>query len=88
MTGNVEQLRSAIDRGATRQKVAASDPAAAPLGADDEAAGTPPEKHRVELAMKHEIVTVPEQRHRIGIAMWMFAGFILALIMLFVLVMG
>lgn len=37
----VEQLRWDIDRGATHEKVPGSDPAVAPLGTDDEAAGTP-----------------------------------------------
>jgi hypothetical protein len=84
MAGNtVEQLRAAIDRGATRDKVAANDPAAVPLGADDEAAGTPPEKHRVALAMKNEVVSLPEQRSGIGFEMWAYAGFIIALVGLF-----
>lgn len=34
------RLRDAIDRGLTGDKVPAIDPAAAPLGTDDEAAGT------------------------------------------------
>jgi hypothetical protein len=84
-SSNVEQLRAAIDRGATVGKVAASDPAAAPLGADDEAAGTPPEKHRVALAMKNEIVKSPEQRGGLGFAMWAYAAFIIALVALFAL---
>jgi len=37
----VEQLRADIDRGRTGDKIAGPDPAAAPLGADEEAAGTP-----------------------------------------------
>ncbi|MBN8926140.1 MAG: hypothetical protein BGO51_17300 [Rhodospirillales bacterium 69-11] len=37
-----DQLRAKIDSGRTGDKVGVSDPAAAPLGADDEAAGTPP----------------------------------------------
>lgn len=37
---NVTQLRDRIDRGRTGEKVPAADPAAAPLGTDDEAAGT------------------------------------------------
>jgi hypothetical protein len=37
----IEQLRSDIDHGHTGDKVYGSDPAAAPLGADEEAAGTP-----------------------------------------------
>lgn len=36
-----EQLRHDIDSGRTGDKVAVSDPAAAPLGTDEEAAGTP-----------------------------------------------
>ena len=37
-----DRLRREIDSGQTRDKTPASDPAAAPLGTDDEAAGTPP----------------------------------------------
>lgn len=37
---NVEQLRADIDAGRTGDKVAYPDPAAAPLGADDEAANS------------------------------------------------
>lgn len=36
-----EPLRTEIDRGRTGDKVAFPDPSAAPLGTDDEAAGTP-----------------------------------------------
>lgn len=36
-----DQLRDSIDRGATGDKVPAYDPAAAPFGTDEEAAGTP-----------------------------------------------
>src|SRR5690606_16055977 len=39
---NVTQLRGDINRGETGDKVAGNDPAAAPLGTDEEAAGTPP----------------------------------------------
>ena len=47
MSGNNwEQERAAIDRGRRGDKTPAEDPAAAPLGADEEAAGarTPPEQ--------------------------------------------
>lgn len=37
----IEQLRDDIDSGRTRDKVDFPDPAAAPLGSDEEAAGTP-----------------------------------------------
>jgi hypothetical protein len=39
---NVDQLRHAIDKGATGDKVRSGDPAAAPLGTDAEAGGTSP----------------------------------------------
>lgn len=38
---NAQQVRLAVDAGRTRDKVRAPDPAAAPLGTDDEAAGRP-----------------------------------------------
>jgi hypothetical protein len=39
---NTAQLRAAIDSGRTGDKAAVGDPAAAPLGTDDEAAGASP----------------------------------------------
>ena len=51
---NTEQLRGAIDRGETGDKAAYPDPAAAPLGADDEAAGHPPAPAQVDQAMRQE----------------------------------
>lgn len=48
------RLRDRIDRGAAGDKVAFKDPAAAPLGTDDEAAGTPPSATQVSMAMQQE----------------------------------
>jgi hypothetical protein len=48
------QLRDDIDSGRTGDKVAHSDPAAAPLGTDDEAAGSPPTAGQVSQARRHE----------------------------------
>jgi hypothetical protein len=48
-----EQLRIAIDQG--NGKADATDPAAAPLGTDDEAGGTPNSVAQVRLAAAHEI---------------------------------
>lgn len=45
----VERLRRDIDAGRTGDKIPGSDPAAAPLGTDDEAAGTPAAAAVVEL---------------------------------------
>ncbi|KAA0678837.1 hypothetical protein [Roseomonas genomospecies 6] len=39
---DAQRLRDAIDKGQTGDKIPAADPAAAPLGTDDEAAGTRP----------------------------------------------
>ncbi|MBL3705775.1 hypothetical protein GI582_24015 [Sulfitobacter sp. BDSS02] len=48
------RLRDRIDRGAGGDKVAFQDPAAAPLGTDDEAAGNPPSAKQVSTAMQQE----------------------------------
>ena len=49
---NAAQLKASIDAGRTGDKVAVSDPAAAPLGTDEEAAGTPVGPW--EIAQAHE----------------------------------
>ncbi len=49
------QLKAAIDSGRTGDKVAFADPGAAPLGTDDEAAGTPDTPFRVATAMRQEL---------------------------------
>jgi len=41
-SAEAHRMRADIDRGLTGDKVPATDPAAAPLGTDDEAAGTTP----------------------------------------------
>jgi hypothetical protein len=48
-------LKAALDRGAGRDKVVIEDPAAAPLGTDEEAAGTPIPPAAVRLALNYEI---------------------------------
>lgn len=50
----VAQLRDDIDSGRTGDKVAAVDHAAAPLGTDEEAAGTPVSPEIVAMARQHE----------------------------------
>ena len=49
-----EELRGAIDSGRTGDKVAYPDPAAAPLGTDDEAAGVGPPPWAVRQALERE----------------------------------
>jgi hypothetical protein len=54
-----ERLRAEIDRGRARDKVAVFDPAAAPLGTDAEAAGTPPDRERIAAAEREELESAP-----------------------------
>lgn len=54
-TPTAQQLKGAIDSGRTGDKVASFDPGAAPLGTDDEAAGTADTPERVALAMRQEL---------------------------------
>jgi hypothetical protein len=77
-----EQLRIAIDQGHAGSKVDATDPAAAPLGTDDEAGGTPNSAAQVRAAAAHEIRATPSSpRQRssgLGAAWWLigFAIFV------------
>lgn len=60
------RLRDRIDRGAGGDKVAFQDPAAAPLGTDDEAAGTPPSAAQVSTAMQQEGTRSPSADRKPG----------------------
>lgn len=51
------RLRTAIDAGKGGDKIAFEDPAASPLGTDDEAAGTPPAGPDVARAARSERLT-------------------------------
>jgi hypothetical protein len=53
-TRNVDQLKADIDSGKTGDKISWPDPAMAPLGTDDEAAGTPPTPDQVRAASRQE----------------------------------
>jgi hypothetical protein len=56
---NPAKLKRDIDTGRTRDKVPFPDPAAAPLGTDDEAAGTPPSPEAVHRARAEEVKGPP-----------------------------
>ena len=70
-----EQLRIAIDQGQAGDKVDATDPAAAPLGTDDEAGGSPNTVAQVRLAAAHEIHARPSSARQrtsgLGSAWWL-----------------
>lgn len=61
-----DALRSDIDEGRTGEKVAISDPALAPLGTDDEAAGTPADPETVAAVRAAEAATAPERRPEVA----------------------
>ena len=52
--GGIDRLRADIDGGRTGDKVQTLDPAAAPLGTDEEAAGTPIKPSIAEAARHQE----------------------------------
>ena len=52
--GTSDRLRSEIDSGRTGDKVGYPDPAMAPLGTDDEAAGAPPTRDEIATARRQE----------------------------------
>lgn len=54
-----EEIRTAIDSGRTGEKVRDFDPAAAPLGTDDEAAGLPPGARRRNMSARPPADHVP-----------------------------
>lgn len=70
-----EQLRIAIDRGQAGDKVDFPDPAAAPLGTDDEAGGHSNTPAQVRLAAAHELTRAPKQKRQdyagLGHAWWL-----------------
>jgi hypothetical protein len=73
---NAERLRADIDSGRTGDKVAAGDPAAAPLGTDEEAAGAQPPPEAVALARAQESARPHEAPPRGGLgAAWVLIAF-------------
>lgn len=57
-----DQLRRDIDEGRTGEKVAEPDPAAAPLGCDDEAAGRPADAETLAELRAFERAKAPRRR--------------------------
>jgi hypothetical protein len=63
---NIDRLRAEIDSGRTGDKVPAADPAAAPLGTDADAAGTPTAPEAIAQARQRETVRQQAPRPRRG----------------------
>jgi hypothetical protein len=69
------QLKNDIDRGRTDDKIAWPDPAAVPLGADEEAAGTPPSAAAVAQAHADETSRqVGSRRRQAGAEIFLTLG--------------
>jgi hypothetical protein len=64
---NAARLRSAIDSGQTGDKVPGADPAAAPLGTDEEASRVAPSSSSVSEALRNEVQkeTPPRAENRL-----------------------
>ena len=76
----LEQLRADIDSGRTGDKVSAPDPAMAPLGTDDEAAGTPPSPAAIALTRRLENARPSQPAARTGLGhAWILIAFVIAL---------
>jgi hypothetical protein len=76
----IDQLRDDIDRGRTCDKVDAPDPAVAPLGTDEEAAGTPIDPSAIEAARTVELSRPCRSTPRRGVgAAWLVIAFALSL---------
>jgi hypothetical protein len=76
------QLRKEIDRGRAGSKVDHPDPTAAPLGTDDEAAGTPPSPAAVAMAHRHEVENAPARTStsKLGRGAYIYAGILAVII--------
>ncbi|RAI43787.1 hypothetical protein [Rhodoplanes roseus] len=75
----VDRLRNDIDSGRTRDKVQVSDPAAAPLGADEEAAGTPVTAERVAKSRRAELAEGGAAPRHDGLgSAWILIGVVVA----------
>jgi hypothetical protein len=75
-----DQLRHDIDRGRTGDKLPWSDPASAPLGTDEEAAGTPFAAGDIDAARRAERRGFYQVQPDAGLGhAWILVGFILAL---------
>ncbi|MDO9442400.1 MAG: hypothetical protein Q7T73_16050 [Beijerinckiaceae bacterium] len=66
-------LRADIDSGRTGDKIDHSDPAAAPLGTDDEAGGAPPSAAAMSRARQYETTRAAPHVEPQGRGRWVYA---------------
>ena len=75
-----DQLRADIDGGRTRDKVAGADPADAPLGTGEEAAGTPIGPAAVATARQQEVRGAARTNEDGGVLFYVTAIAVIAII--------
>lgn len=78
-----DQLRNAIDSGATGDKVGFPDPAAAPLGTDAEAGGYPPTHQERKMEARSQTVH-PERKPFNAVLVYLLLAALIAAAMFFV----
>jgi hypothetical protein len=83
-----DQLREDARRGRTRNTIQVSDPAAAPLGTDEEAAGTPTPGEALQQARDYERAMGRKAQENVDeaqgppTAVWIYVSMILTLVAL------
>lgn len=75
----VDEVRARIDSGETGDKVDYPDPAAAPLGTDDEAAGNSPTARRRRMALPPDAPTPEEPAWKKSLV-WIAPAFVILII--------
>ncbi len=78
-----DQLRDDIDRGRTGDKVHFPDPAAAPLGTDDEAGGHAPHPRTVAEVRQHERARTDRMRDnasRVQVRTWLLLAAVIGVL--------
>ena len=76
-----DKLRADIDAGRTRDKVAGTDPAAAPLGTDEEAAGRPIDPAAVATARQREVRGGARTNEDAGVLFYIVTIALIAIVM-------
>jgi hypothetical protein len=66
-----DRLRHEIETGQTGDKIDYPDPAAAPLGTDDEASGHPITQGQAASARRHEVGRLPPPEPAAGIGLYL-----------------
>jgi hypothetical protein len=83
-----DRLRADIDMGRTGDKIPNSDPAAAPLGTDEEAAGTPLSPTAIAMARRAEVRAEAGTREDGGVLVYTLAVTAIGMLLVAVTALG